>query len=105
MKKILCFIVIGILLFETYYIYYLTKQNEQMLNHNDECVEQIEVLDSLLLDMTVERDSLLSKINTVKTETIYVKEKYKQEFADVVGQSIDDDMEFFSEYLLSQMHD
>ena len=99
MKKILCFIIAGILVFETYYIFYLTKQNDLMVKHNNNCVEQLSILDSLLLEVSAERDSLLSKIDTTKTKIVYVKEKYKEEYLDVANQSIGYDIEFFSKYL------
>lgn len=105
MRRVLNIIFLVIIVLGTCYCYYLTKQNKLMLQHNTECVNQVNVLDSLLNKCTRERDSILAKIDTTEAKVVYVKEKYKEEYINILDQSIIDDMEFFSNYLLSEMHD
>ena len=102
MKKLLCVIVILILIFESFYIYFLTNESKKLLDGYNESIELIDSLDNQLEIFESYRDSVESQIQSVDTQIVYIREKYEKDYIDISGQSLDDDVQFFTEYLLSQ---
>lgn len=64
-----------------------------------ELVQDIDSLSSHINNITKERDSLSTVIDTAKAKVVIIEKKYEKDYIDITNQSIGDDIEFFSNYI------
>lgn len=64
-----------------------------------ELVQDIDSLSSHIYNITKERDSLSTVIDTAKAKVVIIEKKYEKDYIDITNQSIRDDIEFFSNYI------
>ena len=64
-----------------------------------ELVQDIDSLSSHINNITKERDSLFTVIDTAKAKVVIIEKKYEKDYIDITNQSIRDDIEFFSNYI------
>ena len=64
-----------------------------------ELVQDIDSLSSHINNITKERDSLSTVIDTAKAKVVIIEKKYEKNYIDITNQSIGDDIEFFSNYI------
>lgn len=64
-----------------------------------ELVQDIDSLYSHIYNITKERDSLSTVIDTAKAKVVIIEKKYEKDYIDITNQSIRDDIEFFSNYI------
>ena len=64
-----------------------------------ELIQDIDSLSSHINNITKERDSLFTVIDTAKAKVVIIEKKYEKDYIDITNQSIRDDIEFFSNYI------
>lgn len=85
---IILLIVIGFLLFK--------KDHKPS---NEQLCDTIDSLEVVIKDLKAQKTQIQTKTDSVIVEIVKIKENYETKYIDVAGQSIDSDIEFFTEYI------
>lgn len=93
---LVCIVVTIVLMIEFY------APKDKWLRTEEEYKELVQDIDSLsshINNITKERDSLFTVIDTTKAKVVIIEKKYEKDYIDITNQSIRDDIEFFSNYI------
>ena len=80
--------------------FYVPKDKELRTEEEyKKLVQDIDSLSSHINNITKERDSLSTVIDTAKAKVVIIEKKYEKDYIDITNQSIGDDIKFFSNYI------
>lgn len=68
-------------------------------NSNDQLFRTIDSLELVINNLKAQKTQIQTKTDSVIVEIVKIKKDYETKYIDIAGQSIDSDIEFFTEYI------